>query len=1321
MKPKPTILRLGAAALVLAGGLFSLSVEPGQAAPASPENLRCEYRKNPQGVDVSKPRLFWEDRSDARGFRQSAYQIELKRDAHIIWDTGKVISDETIQIEYGGPALEPGSRYSWHVRVWDQDQKASAWSETAGFSTGINQWQAQWIGRRPETEWRSRYQASRDAESKDTTGRWSRFENHPRDPMEWITSHPDPIHDPAPLLRKGFAVEKPVKEALLFVTGLGNYQLFLNGKRIDGGALAPGVTDYNKRVLYNTYDLTTLLKSGRNSLGLMLGRGWLNELCGSEPWGFSSAPWVAQPKAIAQLQVTFADGSQQTVLTDDTWKVADGPVVFDDFRIGDVYDATREIQGWSDAGFDDAQWASAAVVPAPKGKLTSELQEPMRANAEFKPDSVTGLPEVKNGWLFSFPQNIACQMRFGLDGTGLRGKPIKFTFYTYKERSGRLMTHSGPSYSYYICKGESRETIELPQFGYAGGRYVTVEGLEKQPAADDMTLIELRSGVEAAGTLETSDPLLNRLHQNIRWTQANALHSFPQDCWTREKLGWTGDAHLTAEEAIFNFGMGAHYTKWMGDHLDVQDSDGGLAAFIPNFRSGNEGLTWSGTGIIIPWNLYTYYGDKRILAEMQDSGSRYLAAAPTMGGKPDIYFGGPAEWCAPWAKTIDQIEDRNAELAVPYSTFPGSGEGHYVYGTAYYYRLAGILENIAKLLGNSESAQRWVQRKEQVRAAFHKEFYDSKNQVYHGENPTDYRQAANIVPLWFGMVPEDVKGAVIGNLVGDIVARNDGHLNTAVIGTQALFEELPRLGKADLAYEIAMQKTYPGYLWPMLHFGLTSLPEHWEGGGTHEHPFFGSVGAFFYKWVGGIQPDESAPGFKHFWIRPSIDNPLEFANSSYQSIRGMIRSEWRKSGSTLTLEVEVPANTEADVEVPKFGYSSPIIEEGGQILWQDGKSKSHTGVLSATDLSAAVRFRVSGGTYHFRVNSEEPVAAARSAGIDLRTSEAVVYPGETAVIVVHATGNPGDAKLEAQSAGSVRIVSVQPVGEHEWKVNVAADASHPVWQAVPINLTMTGTATGRKIEIRKTVPLAVRAVIEVRYPRPAIHVAPGYEQPQTLFHLRNRRSADASFTFEENVPAGWSIQFVVDGRKLTVGESVKLVPKAFTKVEAILWVPATVGDGQESPVAVRILENGRCVGEFNGSAKTLSGQVADSFRDDFKTLQWKTEGELKLESKAGHAEVSTPAGRVDAMTSDWMVMDCSKPLRCIVKTSGVQGEWCLQLDDGKTTQYLIGDTRTQGVTEGNFVALNLNGLQRFRLRFYAIGRPGECRIGLEEISITPKD
>jgi alpha-L-rhamnosidase len=1384
---------------LLAVGLI-VGVSAAVAAGLVPNDLRCEYLRHPQGVDVLKPRFFWVDRSTTRGLRQTGWQIQLKRQDRMIWDSGKVLSDESIQIEYAGPPLESTATYRWRVRIWDQAGGPSAWSEESEFSTGLfraQEWQAKWIARWSENEWTQRYQASREAE-RQSPDAWGDFTRCPRDPAKWAFSHPKP-YEPCPLLRKEFTLGKPVKEALLHVTGLGNYQLFLNGQRIDNGALAPGMTDYTKQVLYNTYELASRLRPGNNTLGLVLGNGWYNELC-PDLWGFWKAPWVAQPKAIAQLRVTFADDSQVSIATDETWKVRESPILFSDFRIGDVYDATREIPGWCEPGFDASAWVQAAVVPGPLGRLKAELLEPIRPCAEFRPDDVStmgrsrmvevtkqvadllttnglvvpvnnglsqgdpapgvlktlrveytregakGMATAREGttlrlpadgakmaisratygedtsgtWLFSFPQNLACQLRFKVAATGLRGKPLKFTFYTYRDSQGRLLTPSGPSYSYYVCKGEKEEVIQLPQFGYAGGRYVTVEGLENAPSKDAMTLVELRSAVEDAGALETSDPLLDRLQQNVRWTQANALHSFPQDCWTREKLGWTGDAHLTAEEAMFNFGMGALYTKWMRDHLDVQGADGGLAPFIPNFRSGNEGLTWSSSGIIIPWELYRYYGDKRILEQMRESGARYLEAAPTLAGKPRIYFGGPAEWCVPWAKTIDQIDERNADLAVPYSTFPGGGEGHCVYGTAYYYRLAGILEETARVLGRPEDAQRWRDRREQVGRAFHREFFDPAHRIYHGENPTDYRQAANVIPLWFGMVPEEFRESVIANLVGDIVARQEGHLNTAVTGTQALFEELPRLGQADLAYEMAMQKSYPGYLWPIVHFGLTSLPEHWEGFGTHEHPFFGSVGAFFYKWLGGIQPDEQAPGFKHFWIRPSIDNPLEHFKASYRSVRGLIRSEWRKSGSSLSLEVEVPANAEADVEVPKFGYASPQIEEGGAVVWTEGRDRERTGILAATEIPQAIRFRVAGGTYRFQVTSEEPLARARSEGIGIRVADATGYPGETLEIPVQATGNIKEAKLEVRAVGGIRVIDVAPTSPTAWKVALAVDAAHAPWRVEPLNLVLIGVANGRKLEVQKQVRLAVRGVVEVRYPRADLCVAAAYDKPQTLFHLRNRRGEPTAVSFAGRVPGGWGISFKAGDRTLGPGESVSLAPRLFHRVQAILRPPAYSGGAEPVSVGVIVLEKGKRVGEFQCPALPLAEKFVDSFQDDFKTLAWKTEGQLKLERTAGGAEISTGVGRVDAMVSDWMVMDCSKPLKCVVKTSSVAGEWCLQLEDGKRTHYLIGDTRHVGTMEGDFAQLNLDGLQRFRLRFLAIGRGGDCRIGLQEVSVVPK-
>ncbi|MEI7900929.1 MAG: family 78 glycoside hydrolase catalytic domain [bacterium] len=920
MKNNPIMLsRLLAAAtlkaLLVAGIIPAAGAASDTSGSQTPTNLRCEYLKNPQGVDVSKPRFFWEDRSEARGFRQSAWQLELKRDTQAIWDSGKVASGETVQIEYNGPALAPCTLYSWRVRVWDQNNKASDWSAPARFSTGLRDWKAQWIGRRPEAEWRARYQASRDAEAKDPSGRWSNPDNQPRDPLEWITAHPKPIHDPAPLLRKGFSLDKPVKTALLYVTGLGHYQLFLNGERADNGALAPGFTDYNKRVLYNTYDLTSLLKRGGNCLGLMLGRGWYNELCGAEPWGFSKASWVAQPKAIAELHILFEDGSRQLIASDETWKAADGPMVFDDMRFGEVYDATREIPGWCCATFDDAGWANAALVPAPKGKLTAEVMEPVRGTAEFKPTAVTPLPAGKEAWLFAFPQNLACQARLSFNGAGMRGKTLKFTFNTFLDKAGRLATASGATSSYYICKGEPREVIQLPQFGYVGGRYVTIEGLASATAAEELRLVEVRSAVEDAGTFECSDPLLNQLQSNIRYTQSSALHSFPQDCWTREKLGWTGDAHVTCEEALFNFGMGPHYTKYLQDHADNQSAGGGISAYVPDHREGNESVTWSGTCIVIPWQLYTYYGDKRILAEMFEVGKKYLAAAQQEGKRPLIFFGGPADWCPPWAKTPGQLEYGHAELGVPRGTFPGAPEGHLFYGTAHYFRLCTLMARIAGILGKTEDAVWFVTRAAAVKAALNAEFFDAATATYRGDKPTEYRQAANAHALWLGLAPAEQRQEVLANLVGDIVAKHGGHLNTGVLGTQALFEGLPEAGRADIAFEMAMQKDYPGYFWPMLEYGLTTLPEHWEGFGTHEHPMFGSVGAFLYKRLAGIQPDPAAPGFKHFFIRPAFNVPLTFVKATYHSVRGQIRSEWRKEGGTLTLEVEVPCNTEANVFV----------------------------------------------------------------------------------------------------------------------------------------------------------------------------------------------------------------------------------------------------------------------------------------------------------------------------------------------------------------------------------------------------------------------
>ena len=1288
----------------------------------APILLKCEYMEAPLGVDIAKPRLSWQFPSQLeKGFHQTAYQIVVEG----AWDSGKVLSDESIHIEYSGVQLKPATRYRWRVRIWNEKGEVSTWSEDTYFVTGIfdaKDWKACWIARYPENEWMERHEQSRKALGNPESPSWTDGSHDPRDPIKWALYHPKP-NDPAPLLRKRFEIKKTVKEAVLFVTGMGHYQLYFDGERMDGGALVPGITDYSKRVLYNTYDMKEWLKKGVHTLGLVLGRGWYNELCLSmDIWGFSNAPWVGQPKALIQMMITYQDGSKDILLSNADWKVTDGPVIFDDFRAGDVYDATKEIKGWSDVAYDDSKWETVSTVPAPQGRMCSEMMEPIEPGERFFATSVTALvgEGKQNVWLFTFPQNIPCQMDMTFDGTGMRGKILKFTFYSYRDKTGKLLTPSGPTYSYYICRGDTLETINLPQFSYAGARYVTVEGLNKKPGICNMVLKELRSGVKGEGSFETSDQLLNKLHWNTRWTQSGNLHSYPQDCWTREKLGWTGDAHVSVEVAMFNFGMEPFFTKWMNDHLDNQSPEGGLSAYIPNLQYGNEGLTWSGTGIIIPWYQYLYYGDKRILEQMYLSGCKYLSAAVMMDSIPYIYFGGPADWCVPWAKSKDQLEEGLKNIAaVPISSFPGGGKGHYIYGTAYYYYLSGLLEKIAEILGMKNEVDNWKEIRANVLKAFTDKFFDTNKKIFHGERHSDYRQAANAIPLLFEMVPEEYYNDIVENLIGDIVGRHRRHLNTGVIGTRALFEMLPLLGRNDLAYQIGMVQDYPGYLWPILDLGLTTLPEHWEGFGTHDHIMLGSGLAFFYKYVGGIQPDPVAPGFKHFYIRPWVDNPLSWVKSSYNSVRGIIRSDWRKDGSKLILEADVPPNTEAEIEIPDFQYNNPTILEQGKVVWEDCKFKKHKGITEAIKKTNAVSFKVNSGSYRFEVLSSEPVAIAREAGIDIHVPDIVCFPGEKTTVRLEAKGRPYFSQLRIVSGNGMKNITFEPAGNGIWDLEFEIDADSPVWREGYIDIILEGVNKGENFEVLKRVPVAISAIVEVRFENPKINVTPGYNRSQRIFYMKNYRKTPVKLKFDATVILGWDTYITVDGKRLGKNEEILINPGIFTKVEAAIIVPPNADPDKDTHLNVRIIEENKVIGQYSSPVVMIKEKILESFKDDFRF--WHAEEALNVQMKEKGIRIETRKGAVAALVSDWITMDFSNPMSFSIDVSELKGLWCFQLEDEfNNIHYLIGDTNTAGLFTRGFDNLNFTGPQRFRLRFLSISRGEICETGLNEIFISQK-
>jgi alpha-L-rhamnosidase len=576
------------------------------AAPTQVDRLRCEYLENPLSIDVTKPRLNWLMRFDERGQRQTAYQILvasspelLQQDKGDLWDTGRVESDRSIQIEYAGKPLQSHAQCWWKVRVWDKDGKPTAWSKPALWSMGILDpaaWQAKWI-----------------AYTKDL----------PYD-VEWPQSAPSPV------FRKSFEIKQPIRSATVSVCGLGFYELHLNGGKVGDHVLDPAFTRYDKRALYVTYDVTDRLKQGENAIGAMLGNGWYNS-CASDAWGFDKSPWRDRPTLRLQLRIVFSDGSVQAVVSDGTWRATIGPVVRDGIRNGEVYDARRELPGWDAAAYDDASWAAAEVVAGPKGVLRAQMLPPAKVMKTITPISVA---EPKPGvFIVDMGQNMAGWTQLKVAGPA--GTRVVMRSAERLTPDGlldsaiiRQHVHSGPFQTdTYILKGQGEEVWE-PRFAYSGFRYVEVTGFPGKPAVDNFRGRIVHTAFHDAGSFECSNPLLNKIQLlTLRSYRSNFADGYPTDCPHREKNGWTGDAHLAAEQAMYNFDNTAGYLKWMNDFKDEQQPDGNLPGIVPTsgwgYQWGN-GPAWDSASVLIPWYLYQYCGDTRVLAEHYDGMKRYV-------------------------------------------------------------------------------------------------------------------------------------------------------------------------------------------------------------------------------------------------------------------------------------------------------------------------------------------------------------------------------------------------------------------------------------------------------------------------------------------------------------------------------------------------------------------------------------------------------------------------------------------------------------------------------------------------------------------------
>lgn len=862
----------------------------------------CEYLYNPVGIDVAQPRLSWKLRSQWRGQKQTAYQVIvatrldlLREDRGDLWNTGKVFSDQSIDVVYAGTPLISRMKCYWKVRVWDKDDRPSPFSDIATWEMGLldaRDWRAKWISA-PDGE-------------------------------------PNAM-GPAPYLRKTFVLSNWVKRARVYICGLGYYELHLNGAKVGNHVLDPAFTRYDKRALYVTYDVTDRLRYGFNALAVVLGNGWYN-VGTRAAWDFDQAPWRDRPTVLCQLEVTFIDGSRHTVVSDGTWRFSASPILFNGIRNGETYDARQEIPQWDSPRLGDANWPLARIGSGPEGRLRAQMLPAIEVTETLKPVALT---EPKPGvYIFDLGQNIAGWAQLRVRGPAGAKVTMKYAERladdgTIDQNDVAVHTYSGQFQTdTYVLHGDGMEVWE-PRFVYHGFQYIQVTGLPSKPDLDTLRGQVVHTAFERAGRFECSNELLNRIQRNTLWSYLGNFHGYPTDCPHREKNGWTGDAHLAAETGLYNFHAAAAYTKWMNDFKDEQRPSGELPGIVPTGGWGYEwgnGPAWDSAYVLIPWYLYQYKGDTRILAEHYDRLKRYVDYL-TSRAHNHIVSIGLGDWAPAKSTTPEQVTS-----------------------TGYYYRDALIVARIAALLGETEDAQRYTRLALNIREAFNLEFYDADTGLYDGGT-----QTALSCALYHGLVPPAGRRRVLDNLVA-MADKNDGHLDAGILGTKYLIDALTAYGRADVVYRMATQTTFPSWgHW--VEQGATTLWEQWDGGASRNHIMFGHISAWFYQALAGIALDPEAVAFKRFVIRPQLLGDVTWVRAEHESRYGTIVSDWNLNGNAFTLTATIPPNTTATVYVPSD--EEAFVKEG------PGYIHSGDHVRFAGLEGHYVVFKAESGTYKF--------------------------------------------------------------------------------------------------------------------------------------------------------------------------------------------------------------------------------------------------------------------------------------------------------------------------------------------------------------------
>jgi len=832
----------------------------------TPGSLTCEYLVNPLGVDTWQPRFCWRLDMVRPGIAQKAFEIFVGTDsAEVamgkgnIWESGKVRSS-VVPAFYSGPALQPFTRYFWSVKIQDEKGAWSNLSPTAFFETG-NMGKENWKG-------------------------------------SWITDTYDIDLKPAPYFRKDFTTRKKIRSARIYIAVGGLYELSVNGERIGDHRLDPMYTRFDRRTLYVVHDVTQNITEGENVIGVLLGNGWYNHQS-TAVWYFHNAPWRSRPKFCLDLHLTYEDNTKEIISTGADWKTCLSPVIFNSIYTAEHYDARLELPGWDTPGFNDSTWEKSTCTGAPSQNIVSQVLHPIRDVEELLTREVKQIN--KTTYLYDFGRNISGVSKIKVEGPS--GTVIMLKHTERLDEKGRadmsnINVHYRPTddsdpfqTDIFILSGKGTETF-MPRFNYKGFRYVEVTS-DKPLDLSKESLIAyfMHSDVPPCGNISSSNPVLNKTWQAANASYLSNLFGYPTDCPQREKNGWTGDAQINSETGLYNFDAITVYEKWLADHRDEQQSNGVLPAIIPSNGWGYQwanGPDWTSSLAIIPWNIYLFYGDSRLLENCYENIKKYVDHIDEISPS-GITTWGLGDWLP--VKSVTPKEFTS---------------------TIYFYVDAEILAKSARIFGKEDDFRKYSALAEKIKNALNKKYLNTETGIYGSGFQTELS-----APLKWGIVPEEMIGKVAEKLAERVIADNS-HIDVGLLGTKTILNALSENGYSDLAYTVASQETYPSWSWWIVN-GATTFHENWPIDAKRDislnHIGFGEINAWYYKALGGILPDEKFPGFKNIILKPNFVKGLNQFEAQHIGPYGTIISAWERSGNKILYNVVIPPNSSAELYI----------------------------------------------------------------------------------------------------------------------------------------------------------------------------------------------------------------------------------------------------------------------------------------------------------------------------------------------------------------------------------------------------------------------